>query len=175
MHRTLPLVLVLGVVPAAAQERQVSYEGAPMTALVRGDSIEIRYLNPPPNLRELGVTPGTPLLRGQWEGGIFTGDAFVFAPGCPPVPFPVRGMIDNNGALLVLGPAPTAVKDCQAEALAWNERSILRFEQPTFSKPKPQAKPKPKPKPKPKVEPPRSRPAPAPRVPWENQWQWQWR
>jgi hypothetical protein len=171
----LLLLLLLCSVPASAQDRRVTYEGTPMAAVVRGDSIEIRYVNPPVNLRELGVTPDTLLVHGQWDAGIFTGEAFIFAPGCPPVPYPVRGTIDNSGALLVLGPAPTAIKDCKAESLAWNASSILRFELAGTAARTPErkseAKPKPKPKPRP-VERPQSRPQP--RQPWENQWQWRW-
>lgn len=168
------LLLVLCSGAASAQDRPVTYDGEPMTASVHGDSIEIRYVNPPVGLRELGVTPGTVLVRGQWEEGIFTGDAFIFAPACPPVGYPVRGMIDNNGALLVLGPAPTAIKDCKAESLAWNSSSILRFQVPDNAarperKPKVKAKPKPKPRP---VERRQPRPQPQLRQPWENQWQW---
>lgn len=177
MRRTLVLIFALWSVAASAQERRVSMDGEQMTATVSGDHIEIRYVSPPVALRELGVTADTLLVRGQWEAGIFTGEAYAFAPGCPAgVPYPVRGMVDQVGNLLVLGPAPTAVtRDCKPEALAWTKSSILRFE-PVGQERRPEVKAKPKPKPKPR---PQVRPAPRPqpqlRQPWENQPQWQWR
>ena len=174
------LLLVLWPAAALAQERRALLDGAPMVVTVDGDSIEVRYAEPGAALRELGVTPATPLVRGRWVGGIFTGEAFVFAPRCPPIGYPVRGMVDSGGALLVLGPAPSAVKDCRAEALTWNASSILRFEQPAgerrpAARPEAKAKPKARPKPAPK---PVARPAPPRpqlRQPWENAWPWQWR
>ena len=179
MRCTLLLMFALWSVAASAQERRVILDGEQMTATVTGDRIEIRYVSPPVALRELGVTPDTLLVRGQWEGGIFIGEAFVFAPACPPLAYPVRGMVDQVGNLLVLGPAPSAIKDCQAESLTWNASSILQFELPVSRavperKPQVKAKPKAKPKPKPAPKPRPAAPAPQVRQPWENQWQWRW-
>jgi len=176
MRRTLLLIFALWSVAASAQERRVSMDGEQMTATVSGDHIEIRYVSPPVALRELGVSADTLLVRGQWEAGIFTGEAYAFAPGCPAgVRYTVRGMVDQVGNLLVLGPSPSSIKDCKPEALAWTASSILRFE-PVGGSARPErksevkAKPKPKPKPRPPV-----RPAqPQLRQPWENQWQWRW-
>ena len=110
MRRTLLLIFALWSVAASAQERRESMDGEQMTATVSGDHIEIRYVSPPVALRELGVSADTLLVRGQWEAGIFTGEAYAFAPGCPAgVPYPVRGMVDqvglpvDPGNLLVLG------------------------------------------------------------------------
>jgi hypothetical protein len=70
-----------------------------------GGRIEIRYVEPRPGLWDVGVRPGTILLRGQWVGPVLNAEARVFSAFCGPLPYPVRG--GEQGAVLVLnGVAP---------------------------------------------------------------------
>lgn len=150
-----------------------------MTLSVNGDDLEISYLEVPAALREIGVASGTPLVRGHWDGKVLNGEAFAFSPGCPPIGYPVRGVVDFQGSLVVIGPAPVS---CADRTLVWNESAVIRFDPPQQApsvrvkkrkddKPKAQ---KPKPKPKPEAKRPVRR-APAPASPWMPQQQYQWR
>lgn len=148
-----------------------------MTLSVSGDDLEISYLEVPPALRELGVVSGTPLVRGHWVGKVLNGEAFAFSPGCAPIAYPVRGMVDFAGSLLVIGPVPVS---CADRTLVWNESAVIRFDPPKQTssvrvKKRKDDKPKAqKPKPKPEAKRPVRR-APAPASPWMPQQQYQWR
>ncbi len=143
--------------------------------------LEISYLEPPALLREIGVTAGTVLVRGHWEGAfpneVLEGEAFVFSADCPPQSFPVRGLVDHAGGLVVLGPSPSSC----GGAREWNAASLMRFEsverleerpRKRKAEPKPESKPKPKPKPKP-----RAKPRQPPQQPQYQQpfYPWGWR
>jgi hypothetical protein len=173
--------VLLALLPAHAEPaRRLIHDGSPMTLSVTGDDLEISYLEVPAALREQGVTPGTPLVRGQWDGMIFTGQAFLFAAGCSPIAYPIRGVVDRANSLVVIGPAPVS---CNDPTLTWNDSAVMRFDPPPSRPPreqkkpkaeKPKSKPKSKPKPKPEV---RRRPAasaPSPWAPYQQQYQWRW-
>jgi len=71
-----------------------------------GQLIEIRYIRPRPGLWDVGVRPGTLLLRGQWNGPVLTADAFVFSWQCGPTPYSVSGGVDASNTLVLQGLAP---------------------------------------------------------------------
>jgi hypothetical protein len=174
------LLALLLTMPARAQEpRLMSYDGTAMTLSVTGNELEIAYLEVPVALRELGVASGAPLVRGHWEGLMLVGEAYAFAPGCAPMPYPVRAVVDLSGSLVVIGPAPLS---CSDRTLTWDRSAVMRFDPPpparpvrekkaTAEKPKPKVE-KPKPKPKPAVR--RQPAAPAPWAPYQQQYQWRW-
>ena len=153
----------------AATPRTLTYDGAAMGMNNSGDEIEIIYSEVPPMLRELGVVPGQRLLHGKWEDTILVGEAYAFAKGCAPMAYPIRGVVDRSGALIVIGPAPV---DCAVpRSYMWGPSSVMRFDPPQQPAPAARAKAAPKPKPKP-----RPRPA-APRPPQQQpmqQQQWRW-
>ena len=135
----------------------VTHDGLSMTvSRTGGEDIEIAYVEVPPALREIGVSSGAVLLRGTWENTVLVGEAFAFAKDCAPIPYKVRGIVDQSGALVVVGPMP---KDCADRALVWGSGSIMRFEpgRSQLAKPvareRPKAKAKPKPKPAPRAKP----------------------
>jgi hypothetical protein len=144
--------------------RTLTYDGSAMGMNNSGDEIEIVYTEVPPMLRELGVVPGQRLLHGKWEDTILVGEAYAFAKGCAPIAYPVRGVVDRSGALIVIGPAPT---DCSAREYAWGPSSVMRFDPPQQPAPaaaKQRVKPKPKPRPAQRRQP----------SPWPQQQQWRW-
>ena len=146
------------------------------------NELEIAYNDVPPALRELGVVQGTVLVQGSWsKQGVLEGQAYVFAPGCSPIPYTVKGFTDRTGALWVVGPTPSS---CTDPTLRWTEAALIRFAPPLVSNrsvDKRSAQPKPKAEakrqPKPKASPPRARPArpaaPAPAPTW-SPYQWRW-
>jgi hypothetical protein len=176
----------LAVSVATCPAAPVTYNGTPMTADVDETGVVIRYDEPPPNLREIGVQKGTALVSGKWNGSVFVGEAFVFAQGCPAMAYPVRGNVDISGALTIIGQSPTTTTDCIPGAFQWTENSVMRFEpkrgaERSVERPakKPKPKPKPKVKPKPRVRQQIQRPQqiPQPQYQPQQQWQqqWQWR
>jgi hypothetical protein len=168
------LGLCLLATPCAAQEtRHALYDGTTLAVVAGDNTLELRYIVPPAILRELGVEVGTPLVRGRWDGPVFTGDAFMFTKDCPPIAYPVRGMIDLAGAFVVIGPVPTKAVDCRGDAYEWNEQSVMRFE--SSARPRATITFKPKPKPKPKPSKPKPKPKPRPQQPQQPQLWWQWR
>jgi hypothetical protein len=168
--KTLLTVAALTTAAAAASHaatpRTLTHDGTSMAMSNTDDEIEIIYSEVPPALRELGVVPGTRLLHGKWEDTILVGTAYVFAKGCAPIAYPVRGVVDRSGALIVIGPAPT---DCSRSQYAWGPSSVMRFDPP-------QQRQQPKPKvTKPKPKPPQRPAAPRSQQPmWPQQQQWRW-
>lgn len=114
----------------AASAQVASHNGSLVTVAAIGDGgQEIRYLRPRLGLAEVGVIPGTLLFRGQWSGPppqVIDGTAFVFAPGCPPIPYAVTGGVDGN-VLVLRGPAPLVTPWCAVVGLAWTGNSELLF------------------------------------------------
>jgi hypothetical protein len=170
-------LLFPSLVLAEQAQRRVTFGGATFALTVLNGGLEISYLEPPAMLREIGVTSGTLLARGRWRGETLEGDAFVFGQGCSPIAYPIRGVIESGGALVIIGPVPSETKDCQITALDWNDEAVMRFkpvgrEKLSRPKPKPEAKSKPAAKPKPK---PKPKPRPVPQQPQWQQWPWQWR
>ena len=84
------------------------HDGAQMRLVVSpaDQTLELRYTDPPAQLREIGVAPDTVLVRGHWENTVLVGEAFVFSPNCQPIAYPVRGIVDLNSVLVVMGPIP---------------------------------------------------------------------
>lgn len=135
-------------------------------------TLELRYTDPPAQLREIGVAPDTVLVRGHWVGAVLEGEAFVFSSNCQPIPYPVRGLVDLNSALVILGPVPMVNADCEVTRSAWDERSVMRFDPLRTAAPAARRKPKEKPKAKPKPRP-RSIPSVPQQQPYQQQpWRW---
>ena len=183
----LAIALVMIATSAlAADEKRVIYDEMPMLARFDIDrSLSIRFIDPSAMLREIGVEPGEALIEGRWIGAVFEGNAFLFAKGCKPIPYPVRGVVDLNGVLMVLGPTPV-LNGCEPTGQTqWTASSIMRIEpgdksgsksgsvdkRPAQPKPKKEAKPQPKPKPKPR---PRPVTPPAPQPYWYAPQQQRW-
>jgi hypothetical protein len=156
----------------AEPARLVVHDGLTLALSHTGDGIEISYIDVPAVLRELGVQSGQVVVRGKWDDTILVGEAFVFARGCAPIAYPIRGVVDRSGALILIGPQP---QDCEAKVYVWGEGAVMRFEPPRAppvrEKPKVRPKPKPKPKPKPRQEAPA---APRPQYQQPQPWQWRW-
>lgn len=174
-------LLIALAISASAEEasRRILHEGAEMVLKVSGDDIEIAYIEPPVDLREIGVAAGQVLVAGSWmdrDPPVLVGHAYVFAPRCPPIAYEIRGIIEFDGALLVVGPTPVLKPaSCEIAQLAWTAGSIMQFaasatereqererkKKPRREKPAAEEKPKPKPAPaKPKSKPKPQRPQP---------------
>ena len=175
---TIEQALLIG--PAAAEEARVFHDNMELKAIGGQDNkLEISFIDPlPPALREIGVTAGQVLVRGRWVDNILEGAAFVFGPGCARE-YPVRGVVDVVGDLIVIGPVP---QDCNASSpLLWSKQAVMRFEpvrQLVTTKRKERKKEKEQEKPKPKLPKPKPRPAaPAAPSPYQyyQQQPWQWR
>ena len=173
-------LLLCMLAPAQAEEaRKLIHDDIEMLLTRSGDNgLEIAYgADVPAQLRELGVNPGTVLVRGQWDDRILIGEAYTFAPGCGSIAYPIRGVVDYGGALVVIGPMPMS---CQASERSW-DRAVIRFEPPPVAEPERERrtkrieKPKAKAKAKAKAAP---KPRAAPRAPSQPSYQWptyQWR
>ena len=110
----LRLLLLLTVPAHSEPARLLTHDGSAMTLSVNGDDLEISYLEVPAALREIGVASGTPLVRGHWDGKVLNGEAFAFSPGCPPIGYPVRGVVDFQGSLVVIGPGSGVMRRSHA-------------------------------------------------------------
>ncbi len=148
-----------------------------MTMTKSGEGLEISYSSTvPADLRDLGVTAGTVLVKGQWEDKTFVGEAWAFSPECKSISYPVLGVVDHSGALVVFGPVP---RSCTAGDSSWGKQALMRFEVPApAAAPRVERRAKPKPEPKPKVAKSRPAPRPQPQPQYYQQWpsypQW-WR
>jgi hypothetical protein len=176
--KVLIALLVLMTVAHAEEVKklQVTHESEPMTLVVQPDSIiEISYITLPPLLRETGVKPGQILVQGKWtdRDNVLEGQAYAFVHGCEPIPYPVRGVVNQTGVLVVIGPMPMS---CTDRTLTWKEGSVMTFDQSSSSVTKREKEKKKERvverKPKPKLRPSRQEPyVPAP-YPWREQWRW---
>jgi hypothetical protein len=168
----MPL-LALTLAASAAEDRRILYDDTAMLLRFLPDyNIEIRFIDPPAILREIGVQPGQVLAQGRWTDAVLEGTAFLFAQGCKPIAYPVRGFIDARDALIILGPLPV-LNGCEPTGQTeWRPASIMRFE-PERSKAeekdkrrkvvepeRPKPKPKPKPRPRPQQQPQQQQPSP---------------
>jgi len=177
--------------PAHAEEaRKVWHDGTEMVLRRAADNgMEIAFgANVPANLRELGVTDGTMLVRGQWEEDILIGEAWAFSKDCKAISYAIRGVVTYGGSLIVFGPVPTSCNVEDYEHYSWGKEAVMRFDQPPPSpydadvkgkrkREKVVDRPPPKPKPKPKPTP-RAAPRPTYQQP-QQQWpgypsQWRW-
>jgi len=185
------LVATCLVTSAHAQEaRKVLYDGVEMQMTVSEDALTIAYKEPPAQLREIGVADGQILVEGTWtrrEPGILVGNAYAFKQGCPPIRYDVRGIVDYNGALVVIGPTPILkFESCDVASLVWSDDAVMQFaplapDRKLIERKKPHAfqeeeKPKPKkPKPKPKprqIERPAQPAYQQPYYPYQRPWGW---
>ena len=92
---------------AASADGLITHNGSLMeTIKFSFDTIEIRYVQPRPGLWEIGVKPGTLLLRGKWVGPTLYATAVVFSGDCDPTPYPVEGHVEAGNVLVLRGPAP---------------------------------------------------------------------
>ena len=161
--------------PAAAEQREgvVMLDGSLVTIIATGDRLEVFYIDPPPMVREAGAKKGSPILTGDWDQGILVGEAYVYAPLCPTIAYPIRGVVNAMDYLIVIGPTPKLREgSCEVAGYEWNEHSVLKLGSPMTTQKSKQAKPK-KAKPKkPKPKPQRS--APRPRQPQQQNWWWSW-
>lgn len=73
-------------------------------------AMAIVYIVPPPN--DVGILPGTFLIRGKWNGPTLEATAFIFTFNCGQQPYPVRGSMAPNGVLTLIGPAPIIDPTC---------------------------------------------------------------
>jgi hypothetical protein len=116
--------------PAAA-ERLVTHNGSIMTVLMAPDRVvTIRYLEPKPSLRAIGITPGTVLVHGRWDDATrtFQGVAHVYGE-CGAVRYRVVGGIDPNQSLVLTGPVPLRFEgSCVPFTYVWNHNSRLQFD-----------------------------------------------
>jgi hypothetical protein len=177
MKVLIALLLLMTIAHAEEVKRlQVTHESEPMTLVVQPDStIEISYITLPPLLREVGVKPGQILVQGKWtdRDNVLEGQAYAFVHGCEPIPYPVRGVVNQTGVLVVIGPMPMS---CTDRTLTWKEGSVMTFDQPSSVTKREKEKKKERVverKPKPRREP-RRETAPYMSQPyqWREQWRW---
>lgn len=128
---TIATVLALTVAPVMAQPPGafVTHNGSLMAIVAdaRG-AVQIEYAQPRPGLWEIGVRPGTVLIRGRWIGPVLNATAVVYAGQCGAVPYPVSGTALPNGVLTLIGPAPIIDPySCAVLGMAWTGNSTLVF------------------------------------------------
>lgn len=175
MRAAFLLPLIMWTMAVQAEEaRKVIHDGTEMAMTKTADGLEIVYgADIPAELRELGVTPGTMLIRGRWEESTLVGEAWAFSADCKSVAYPVFGVVDNAGALVVFGPVP---RTCKAGGdYSWGKQAVMRFDQPVpavRAERREKAKPKPKSEPKPKARPQRRPQQPQPQQPQQPQQYW---
>ena len=174
-------VVATVMVCSATAEDILVHDGAAMTLTrLPPNGIQIRYVDVPAALRELGVVEGTVLLQGQWDDDyMLEGEAFVFAPGCAPIAYPIRGVVTVARSLLVVGPTP---RSCEDRTLTWSAAAVMKFDPPrATAQPRQVESKKPKAR-KADPSPPRPKPRPArpaaPQQPYQNPYQqypyWRW-
>jgi hypothetical protein len=100
---------------------------------LRGGRLEIRYAEPRSGLADIGVTPGTLLIKGVWVAPQkLEGTAYMFTSGCPALPYRVKGSVDRFGNILLSGPVPVTDYACNIVGYNWNSHNAyLRFDQMT--------------------------------------------
>jgi hypothetical protein len=183
------VALCLVTVPVRAEERKVVHDGTEMNLTVSGDDLTIAYGTPPTELREIGVVDGQVLLQGTWtrRDSVLVGTAYAFAPNCPPISYSIRGVVDYNGALVVIGPTPILkFQSCDVASLVWSDGAVMQFAPPAPERKlvekkrrhafeeeeKPKPKSKPKPKPRPRIERPAQPSYQQPYYPYQRPWGW---
>jgi hypothetical protein len=118
---------------ATAPTPTVTHNGSVMDVYDRGGRLEIRYADPRPGLANIGVTPGTLLIKGVWVAPEkLEGTAHMFVSGCPALPYRVKGGVDRFGNILLSGPVPVTDYACNTICYSWdNHNAYLRFDQVT--------------------------------------------
>jgi hypothetical protein len=89
----------------------------------------IEYVEPKPELLDVGVRPGTLLFDGTWQGNVLVGQARVFNLVCGPVPYDVEGTVQPDGTLVLRGPQLRVNQFCRPYYLEWTQNSELVFTQ----------------------------------------------
>ena len=125
------VALALTVAPALAQPPGafVTHNGSLMSVVTDGrGAVQIAYAQPRPGLWEIGVRPGTVLIRGHWAGPVLNATAVVYAGQCGAIPYPVSGAALPNGVLTLVGPAPIVDPySCGVLGMALTGNSSLVF------------------------------------------------
>jgi hypothetical protein len=118
---------------AMAPTSTVTHNGSLMEVYDRGGRVESRYADPRPGLANIGVTPGTLLIKGVWVAPEkLEGTAYMFTSGCPALPYRVKGGVDRFGNILLSGPVPVTEDACNIVGYDWkNHNAYLRFDQVT--------------------------------------------
>ena len=118
---------------AMAPTSTVTHNGSLMDVYDRGGRMEIRYADPRPGLANIGVTPGTLLIKGVWVAPEkLEGTAYIFTSGCPALPYRVKGSVDRFGNILLSGPVPVTDYACTIVGYNWkSHNAYLRFDQVT--------------------------------------------
>jgi hypothetical protein len=100
---------------------------------LRGGRLEIRYAEPRPGLANIGVTPGTLLIKAvRVAPEKLEGTAYMFTSGCPALPYRVTGDVDRFGNILLSGSVPVTDYACNIVGYNWkSHNAYLRFDQVT--------------------------------------------
>jgi hypothetical protein len=118
---------------AMAPPSTVTHNGSLMEVYDRGGRMEIRYADPRQGLANIGVTPGTLLIKGVWVAPEkLEATAYMFTSGCPALPYRVKGGVDRFGNILLSGPVPVTDYACNIIGYNWNNHNAyLRFDRVT--------------------------------------------
>jgi hypothetical protein len=118
---------------AMAETSTVTHNGSLMEVSDRGGRMEIRYADPRPGLTNIGVTPGTLLIKGVWVAPEkLEGTAYIFTSRCPALAYRVEGGVDRFGNILLSGPVPVTDYACNIVGYDWkSHNAFLRFDQVT--------------------------------------------
>ena len=153
-------------------------DGVALTITANGDHLDILYIDPPVLLREAGAKKDSPVLSGEWVQGVLVGDAYVYAPNCGAISYPIRGVVDAFDNLVIVGPTPKLREgSCEVIGHEWTDRAVfklgspLKTQQPAVKQKKAKPKKKAEPKPKPRPRSPRAAPQ---QQPQPQQWWWRW-
>ena len=112
--------------PANGLPLQMAHNGFLMDVRWNSDvkQYEFSYSDPRPSLWGVGVRPGTPLMRGAFQGDQFVAAALMFTRQCGPVPYNVSGNY-QNGVLTLFGPEPVIDRWCRVLGNRWDSNSTL--------------------------------------------------
>lgn len=115
-----------GELPPAAN---FDHNGSLMIYWSTGTSRVFAYQIPRPAIAALGVIPGTVLFAGEVDNAArsLTGRAFVFAPGCAPIPYPVQGVSADPTGITLEGPAPIVGEGCIVQGYTWDSPNARLF------------------------------------------------
>jgi hypothetical protein len=106
LHVALSMALYLLPEPSISGELYIyEHNGSIIDWYVLGDKISATYNTPRSGVALAGISRGTKLFDGHYEGDRIVGTAFAFKAGCTPAPYEVIGR--HKGKRIILtGPAP---------------------------------------------------------------------